>query len=64
METIKRGEESEPFTVELSAALIALWKDRAVSEVAVKRGNEYQLVESATQYKFFNKKVKSLRRQI
>ncbi|KAI6181042.1 Guanine nucleotide-binding proteinalpha-3 subunit [Aphelenchoides besseyi] len=50
LDVVKRGEESEPFSAELTAALRALWADPAVSKVAVSRGNEFQLVESATHF--------------
>uniref|UniRef100_A0A915E609 Chondroitin proteoglycan 4 domain-containing protein n=1 Tax=Ditylenchus dipsaci TaxID=166011 RepID=A0A915E609_9BILA len=50
LDTIKRGEESDPFTEELTRSLLNLWKDKAVSQVAVSRGNEFQLVESATHF--------------
>lgn len=46
---VKRGDDSEPFTPELTRALLELWNDKAVSQTAVARGNEYQLVESAAQ---------------
>lgn len=47
LDVVKRGEESEPFTPELTAALRKLWADKAVSKTAVSRGAEFQLVESA-----------------
>lgn len=47
LDIIKRGEESDPFTEELSRALLNLWHDRAVLDTAHTRGNEFQLVESA-----------------
>ncbi|KAI1730056.1 g-protein alpha subunit domain-containing protein [Ditylenchus destructor] len=50
LDVIKRGEESDPFTEELTRALVKLWNDRAVCETAVSRGNEYQLVESAMHF--------------
>lgn len=48
LDTIKSGQESEPFTPELTQALKNLWEDPAV-KTAVSRGNEYQLTESAPQ---------------
>ncbi|KAI6228847.1 Guanine nucleotide-binding proteinalpha-3 subunit [Aphelenchoides fujianensis] len=50
LDVVKRGEESEPFSAELTAALRALWADVSVSKVAVSRGNEFQLTESATHF--------------
>lgn len=53
LDVVKRGEESEPFSPELAKALHNLWADTAVSKVAIVRGNEYQLTESATQCVFW-----------
>ncbi|KAI6171132.1 hypothetical protein M3Y97_01065800 [Aphelenchoides bicaudatus] len=50
LDVVKRGEESEAFSAELSRALHNLWADAGVSKVAVARGNEYQLTESATHF--------------
>ncbi|VDO67832.1 unnamed protein product [Heligmosomoides polygyrus] len=49
LDTIKSGQESEPFTPELTQALKNLWEDPAV-KTAVSRGNEYQLTESAPHF--------------
>uniref|UniRef100_A0A0N4ZT08 Guanine nucleotide-binding protein alpha-3 subunit n=1 Tax=Parastrongyloides trichosuri TaxID=131310 RepID=A0A0N4ZT08_PARTI len=50
LDTIKRGEESEPLTTELSNAIERLWADKGVNTVAYNRGNEYQLPESANYF--------------
>ncbi|KAK6753157.1 hypothetical protein RB195_012638 [Necator americanus] len=50
LDTIKAGQESEPFTPELTQALKNLWADPAVSVTAINRGNEYQLTESAPHF--------------
>ncbi|KAK5968542.1 Guanine nucleotide-binding protein alpha-3 subunit [Trichostrongylus colubriformis] len=49
LDTIKSGQESEPFTPELTAALKNLWADSGVA-AAVTRGNEFQLTESAPHF--------------
>ncbi|CAJ0591606.1 unnamed protein product [Cylicocyclus nassatus] len=50
LDTIKAGQESEPFTPELTQALKNLWADPAISVTAINRGNEYQLTESAPHF--------------
>ncbi|KAE9415840.1 hypothetical protein Angca_008376 [Angiostrongylus cantonensis] len=49
LDTIKAGQESEPFTPELTQALKNLWADSAISK-AISRGNEFQLTESAPHF--------------
>ncbi|EYC01588.1 hypothetical protein Y032_0106g3771 [Ancylostoma ceylanicum] len=50
LDTIKAGQESEPFTPELTQALKNLWADPAISVTAISRGNEFQLTESAPHF--------------
>ncbi|VDL63704.1 unnamed protein product [Nippostrongylus brasiliensis] len=49
LDTIKSGQESEPFTPELTQALKNLWADPSI-KTAINRGNEYQLTESAPHF--------------
>ena len=49
LDVVKRGEESEAPTPEITQALLRLWSDKAVSVTALSRGNEFQLAESAAQ---------------
>ncbi|CAD5222644.1 unnamed protein product [Bursaphelenchus okinawaensis] len=50
MDVIKRAEESEPFSEELTRSLKALWADPSIQMVALQRGNEIQLPESAIHF--------------
>lgn len=49
LDIVKRGDDSDILTSEMTLALVNLWADKAVSKTALIRGNEYQLVESAAQ---------------
>ncbi len=49
METLKRGDESEPFTMELAAAMKRLWADPAVNTDVYALRHEFHLHESAKQ---------------
>lgn len=46
MDVVKSGNESEPLTPALTAALKNLWADKGVCEIAYERGNEFQMAES------------------
>ncbi|KAE9554521.1 hypothetical protein FO519_002277 [Halicephalobus sp. NKZ332] len=50
LDVVKRGEESEAPTPEITQALLRLWSDKAVSGAALNRGNEFQLAESASHF--------------
>ena len=49
METIRNGEESEPFSDELAAAMKRLWADPALNTATYSRRLEFHLHDSAKQ---------------
>ena len=50
METIRNGEESEPFSDELAAAMKRLWVDPALNTATYSRRLEFHLHDSAKQF--------------
>ncbi|KAM3717017.1 Guanine nucleotide-binding protein alpha-3 subunit [Dirofilaria immitis] len=50
MDVLKSGNESEPLTPALTAALKNLWNDKGVCKDAYERGNEFQMPESTAYF--------------
>uniref|UniRef100_A0A0R3RK32 Guanine nucleotide-binding protein G(I) subunit alpha n=1 Tax=Elaeophora elaphi TaxID=1147741 RepID=A0A0R3RK32_9BILA len=50
IDVVKSGNESEPLTPALTAALKNLWADKGVCKDAYERGNEFQMTESTAYF--------------